>query len=122
MQPRYKAIERYHKVVTNSLANRHSKLSYQRTLLAIERLCVHVSKTDTDETVWYIGEHTVATLDSLIVGAFWYTAENYSGMGSAEYALHCRLSDIYEPNMSNGCEPESSESEVYELLELKSHY
>jgi len=121
MHPEYKNIERYHQVVVNSLANRHSKLSYNRTLVAISRLCTELSKTKTDETVWYIGQDTLASLDSLIVGAFWFTAEHYSGQGSVEYKVHCELSGIYKPNMSNGVEPESSESDVYELLELKSH-
>jgi len=114
---KYKNINRYFKVVNKALFRIDWNLSYARTIEAIEKLAELIHNTDTDETVWYIGEYTEATLDSIIVGAFWFCTDYHGGQNSIEYRLYSRLGEIYNPGMSNGPEPESSEKDVYEALE-----
>lgn len=122
----YKNIKRLFRVVSKALFRIDSTLSYERTLEAIEKLAIVVHNTETEEDVWYIGESTEATLDSLIIGAYWFCADYHGGQSSIEYRLLSRLSDIYNPGFSNGPEAESSEKDVYEALErlmrIKSNY
>lgn len=118
----YKNIERLFNVVVKSLFQIDGTLSYTRTLEAIERLCAEILKTETDETVWYIGESGAATLDSVIVGSFWFMTDYHGGQDSLEYRVYSRLGEIFKPGMTSGPEPESSESDVYEQLKQKSGY
>ncbi len=74
---KYRNIERLFDVVNRALFRTDSKLGYQRTLEAIERLTREVLKTDTDESVWAIGECGEASLDSVIVGAYWFASDNH---------------------------------------------
>lgn len=119
IKPEYKNINRFFRVVSKSLFRIDGTLSYQRTLEAIQRLCQEIQKVDTDEDVWYIGEFSDTTLDSLIVGAFWFMTDYHGGQNSIEYITYSALGDIFKPGMTSGPEPESSEKDVYEMLELK---
>lgn len=114
---KYKNIKRYFNVVKRALFRSTSKLSYQRTLQAIERLAEVVHNTETDEDVWYMGESSEATLDAVIVGAYWFLADYYGGQNSLEYRVYCRLGEIFRPGCASSPEPESSEKDVYEMLE-----
>jgi hypothetical protein len=118
----YKNIKRLFNVVVKSLFRIDGTLSYTRTLEAIERLCAEILNTETDETVWYIGESGDATLDSVIVGAFWFMTDYHGGQDSLEYRVYSRLGEIFKPGMTSGPEPESSELDVYEQLKQKSGY
>lgn len=52
---KYCNIKRLFDVVDRALFRADSKLSYSRTLEALERLATEVSKTETDCDVWSIG-------------------------------------------------------------------
>lgn len=117
MKPEYKNIKRFFDVVIRALFRSTSKLSYQRTLEGIEKLAFQVHNTDTDETVWYISETSDATLDAVIVGAYWFLTDYHGGQNSLEYRVFSRLGEIFEPGMTSGPEPESSEKDVYKMLE-----
>jgi hypothetical protein len=118
MKREYRNIVRLFNVVNRALFRRDSTLSYQRTLEAIERLSQEVLDTETDEDVWYIGEFGDCTLDTLIVGAYWFLTDYHAGMHSLEYRVLCRLGEIFNPGMTAGPEPDTSEVEVYKALEF----
>ena len=111
-----KNIKRFYKVVTNTLFGQ-GKLTYARLLEALCRLCEEIKKVDTDESTWSIGEFEMATLDSLIVGSFWFFTDYHGGQWSPEYRTLSALGGVFSPGMSSGVEPDSSESMVYEQLE-----
>lgn len=116
---KYRNIKRLYDVVDRALFRADSKLSYSRTLEALERLATEVSKTETDCDVWSIGECGNATLDSLIVGAYWFLGDYHGGQGSAEYRVLCGLGSIFSPGWTSGPEDDSVEKCVYEALESK---
>lgn len=105
-------IERLYNVIENSLFTINGKLCYDRVTDAIIALCREISETETDETLWYIGEHGYASLDSLIVGAYWHYTEWHGGQYSKSYAALCCLGDIFDPGFS-GLDMDSSEYDVY---------
>jgi len=120
MKSEYKNIERFFDVVSRSLFRSTSKLGYKRTLESIERLAQEVLKRDTNEiaeTMLYMGEGSEATLDAVIAGAYWFLADYHGGQNSLEYRVLSTLGEIYNPGMTSGPEPESSEKDVYEMLE-----
>jgi hypothetical protein len=69
-----------------------------------------------DDTDWSIGEYTEASLDSLVIGAYWSLSEWYSGQGSLEYQALCQLGRIFKPGMTCAPTPEDSEYTAYELI------
>ena len=122
MKPQYRTINRYFKVISKSLFRIDGKLSYARTLEAIIKLAKEVHATETDTDVWSIGEFTECTLDSLIIGAYWFMADYHSGQNSPEYLALSVLGQVFKPGCSSGPEDESSEQEVYDQLVVKSGY
>lgn len=88
---------------------------YNGTIEAIRQLAVAVHETDEDID-WSIGECSEFTLDSLIVGAYWFACHYYSGQWSELYSLQCTLGKVFSPNRSD-LDPDSPEQYVYELLE-----
>ena len=90
-------------------------LSYKRIHLALRALVTAVQSTD-DDSLWYIGEGGSCDLASLIVGAYWFCAENHSGQASQEYLTLCRLGEVFSPGRTSGPEPESTELDVYQQL------
>ena len=122
MKPQYRTINRYFKVISKSLFRIDGKLSYARTLEAIIKLAQEVHSTDTDETVWSIGEFTECTLDSLIIGAYWFMCDYHGGQNSPEYLALSVLGQVFKPGCSSGPEDESTEKDVYEQLVAKSGY
>jgi hypothetical protein len=88
-------------------------------LEALERLSDLVN--DADDVDWYIGEGCEASLDSLLVGAYWYCVDYHGGMGSAEYRLQCKIGGYFDPGCSS-LDRDSSEFDVYrELAVLAGH-
>lgn len=69
-----------------------------------------------DETDWNMGEGNEATLDSLVVGAYWSLTEWHAGQESMTYAALCTLGSIYKPNMASAPSEEDSEYPAYELI------
>ncbi len=115
-----KNIQRYFDVVCRALFRNTSKLGYQRTLECIEKLAIEIMATQSsehEESLWYMGECSEATLDSVIVGAYWFLVDYHGGQNSLEYRVSCRLGEIFKPGCESGPEPETSEKDVYEMLE-----
>jgi hypothetical protein len=116
MENEYRDITRLYNVVNNSLCTINGKLSYNRLTDAIIRLSNVLAATDTDEDVWWIGEHDECGLMGLIVGAYWHYTEWHGGQSSQGYRALGALGAIYSPNMETGPEDDSSEHCAYELL------
>jgi hypothetical protein len=108
----YRNIERLLKVVDKALFHIDGNLSYERTLEAIERLSEEVEKTDTDESVWELGN---VSLDSILVGTYWFLDHYHNGQGSIEYRVMCTIGRIFSPGHSE-YNPDSGEGYVYESL------
>ena len=101
MNPKYKNINRYFKVIRRSLFRIDGKLSYPRILEAFLKLADVVHNTETDETVWYIGDCSDCTLDSMIVGAYWFMADYHGGQDSKEYEVLSALGEIFKPGCTS---------------------
>ena len=68
-----------------------------------------------DDTDWSIGESTDASLDNLIVGAYWALSEWHGGQSSDTYAALCALGSIFSPGMTS-LDEESPEYIPYEMI------
>lgn len=79
-------------------------------------LCNALEETETEEDVWSIGEGEEASLDCLLIGAYWALTEWHGGQYSDEYAALSAIGGIYSPGCSSGPEPESSEQSAYEQV------
>lgn len=111
-------IQRLARLVERQLFRTNSTLSYSRTLEAIAKLAVEIEDFEGDIN-WDYGID--CSLDSLIVGAYWYCTNYHAGMDSAEYSLLCQLGEIFTPNYST-LERDSSEFDVYIGLAVKAGY
>jgi len=70
-----------------------------------------------DDQIWYLGEGGTVSLADLVVGAYWFAKDYYSGQTDPLYSLLCVLGRIYAPGpLTWGLDAESSEAEVYGLL------
>ena len=69
-----------------------------------------------DETDWSMGEGNEATLDSLVIGAYWILTEWHSGQTSITYAALSTLGSIFNPGMSSAPTEDDSEYPAYDLL------
>ena len=90
----------------------HGDGNYDRALELIEALAE-----------WIAGggykpeETTDANWDDILIGAYWYCADNHAGQWSDEYRLLSIISGIYSPGpLCNGPESLSVESDVYTAL------
>ena len=73
-------------------------------------------KSDTEETDWSLGEFTEASLDYLVIGAYWSLTEWHAGQHSTEYAALSALGSIFSPGMTMPpIDGEESEYAAYEL-------
>lgn len=105
-------IERLFNCIDNTLFTIHGKLCYDRLTDAIIVLANEISTTETDETLWSIGDFGNAPLDSLIVGGYWHYYEYHGGQASKGYEALCALGAIFSPGMSD-IEEDCSEYDVY---------
>ena len=64
-------IEKLHKQIETSIFCINPPLDYDGIQKALIELCSAIKEIDTDEndSLWYIGEFSHCTLDSLLVGA-----------------------------------------------------
>jgi len=90
-------IKELHNVLEQAVFNSEPTLDYDDitegfTLLA-NLLGTH------DEIDWSVGECSNASLDDLIVGAYWHYADYHRGQWSTEYAALCALGEIFQPGM-----------------------
>ena len=109
----HKNVTRLHKIINNSLFMTTGKLDRDRVLQAIVKTVKLISSSDEDtEFVWHIGESGHATVDSIIVGAYWWLADNHQGQNSREYEYLSAIGDIFQPNMST-LDEDTPENDVY---------
>ena len=111
-------IERLARLIGRQLFRTTGTLSYSRTLEAIAKLAIEIEYFEGGVN-WDYG--TDCSLDSLIVGAYWFCTDYHAGLGSDEYALLCQLGEIFTPNYSS-LERDSSEFDVYVGLAVKAGY
>ena len=111
----YRNIERLYNCIHASLFTIMGNLDYDRITDAIILLCETLSNTDTDESVWSIGEFCEASLGDFIVGAYWFYSDHHGGQASKEYQALSALGGIFSPGMSE-LEPDSPEQFVYDCL------
>ena len=112
-----KDIERYYRVINNSLFRTTGNLDYPRVTDAIMALSRAVSEYDADtDDIWYIGECSECCLADLIVGAYWHYTDRHGGQWSQGYAALCALGEVFTPNMSS-LDTDSPEYEAYQALE-----
>ena len=116
-QHAYNRLVRIHGIIDRSLFYRDPPLTYQKTMKAIEILAdlIHDYEYDT-ECIWYIGESGSCTLDSLIIGAYWFFVDYHGGQNSDEYRTQCVIGQVFSPGMSS-LEDDSCEKDVYKALE-----
>ena len=112
-------IEQLHTKISDSIFTIEPKLAYSDLAPAFIELCSLVEAEDSeDETIWYIGEFGHCSLMDLIIGAYWHYTEWHDGQSSQSYAALCALGSIFSPGMVDGPEPDSSESGVYNMLDV----
>lgn len=63
-------------------------------------LCSAIESTETDETVWHLGEFEEFCLSDFIAGAYWHFTEWHDGQYSLSYRALSALGDIFSPGMS----------------------
>lgn len=68
------------------------------------------------DTDWSIGEHTEASLDNLVVGAYWALVEWHAGQESISYAALCALGTIFKPGSSTQPDKKDAEFSAYNLI------
>ena len=95
---------------------------YNETILALRELAQAVIEFEGDwDELWTIGEFGCASLDNLLIGAYWFATDYHSGQWSPEYALLCAIGETYSPGRCCcGPEKDSAEQETYEALLYKS--
>lgn len=96
--------------------------NYLETIEAITKMANLVHKyepIDGDNSqLWAIGEHSIASIDPLLVGAYWFCVHYHNGQDSIEYACQCAIGRMYSPGpATKGPEAESGEMETYTALE-----
>lgn len=113
-------IHRLHDLVDRNLFSIDAALGYDRLSVAITKLAdaTHALPHDDDRTefIWSIGEHSSASLDSLMVGAYWHYSE---GNSDSERAAYNALSNIFTPGFGTQPDPDTCECDVYNALEQR---
>ena len=94
-------------------------MSYNETISALRELAQAVIEFEGDwDELWTIGEFGCASLDNLLIGAYWFVVDYHSGQASLEYTLLCAIGETYSPGRCCcGPEKDSAEQETYEALE-----
>ena len=116
-------IQALHRAIISNLFHREPmpKWDYNRLTQTIDLLArlVHDYPSDPNTEayeLWNIGEFTEASLDSLIVGAYWHFSQWHEGQWSDSYRALCSLGTVFSPGMGSGPEPDSSEFDVFREL------
>ena len=101
-------------VINHNLATIHGTMDIDRITDCLITLCNVIHQEP--ETDWSLGEYGEFTLDSLIVGAYWFYTDYHGGQNSKEYVALSELGSIFLPGMS--ClDREAPEFDAYILLE-----
>jgi hypothetical protein len=113
----YRQIVSIHRALVRELFTIDAKLPYSKLASLFRILADRIHEyPDDSEQLWYIGESDYATLDSLIVGAYWHYSEWYSGQWSEEYATLCALGKVFSPGYTSKPTRGESEYDVYHAL------
>jgi hypothetical protein len=105
-------IETLYQSIYNSILTINPVFSYDELAEKFIDLANGINEFEGETEEWiYLGEHSEASLDELIIGAFWHYTEWHSGQHSKSYAAYCALNTVYQPNMA--CAPADSEDEGY---------
>jgi hypothetical protein len=113
----YKQISALHAVLCRELFTINAKLPYSTLTSLFKLLAQRVKQyNDDSEQLWYIGEFDIASLDSLIVGAYWHYSQWHSGQWSDEYAALCALGKVFNPGCTSSPKRGDSEFDVYHAL------
>ena len=102
-----------------SLFQTTTDMSYNETISALTDLAQAVDDFEGDwDELWTIGEFGCASLDNLLIGAYWFAIDHHSGQWSPEYALFCVIGETYSPGRCCcGPEKDTTEQDTYEALE-----
>ena len=109
-------------VIDRELFTINSKQSYETTLNLIIKLANLVDEfpaSDDGYELWSIGEFGVCSLDNLLVGAYWFSADCHDGQSSTCYAMGCAVGQVFSPGMGSGPEPDTMEESAYQALVAK---
>lgn len=71
-----------------------------------------LADTETDESLWSLGEFGECDIGSLIVGAYWALTEWHGGQYSQSYAAMCALGRVFSPGCTSAPTSED-QSEFY---------
>jgi len=107
-----KNIERLFNLINKNLFCIDSTLDYDRITDALITLSNTLMTTETDESVWGIGEGSECCLDDLIIGAYWHYTEWHAGQYSKSYAALCALGRVFSPGMGTP----DDENITYQML------
>lgn len=114
-------IKQLHRITETNLFLVTGTLDYSRLIDAIALLADQVHDyddgSDSAEAIWYLESLHCASIDSILVGAYWHLTEWHAGQSSNTYSALCRIGTVFNPGMTQGPEPESSEFDVYNELE-----
>lgn len=107
-----KITKAYNKIAESEVFRRDgAKIDLPAALIALGN-AVHEYDGEID---WSLGEHNEASLDSLIVGAYWSCTEWHAGQSSDSYAALCTLGSVFSPSCTCTPDEESPEFTAYEL-------
>lgn len=95
-------IERYYRVIDQSLFTINGDLDYDRITDAVIKLsnAVHDYDDDTDN-LWAIGEDGECGLPDLLVGAYWHYTEWHGGQWSKGYEALSAIGQVFDPGMTS---------------------
>ena len=95
-----------------------STLSLSLILSNLRHLAKACEAYEGDTLDWCcVGECDHASVDNVLVGAYWALSHWHGGQDSETYATLCTIGDVLHPGMTDGPEPESAEADVYEALD-----
>lgn len=112
-------IEKLHSEIEQLIFYRNQPSNaYELATDKLIELCGLINSYDDGETenIWYIGESGNCTVDSLLAGAYWHYVEWHGGQDSVSYRALCAIGSIFNPGCSDGVENETSEEDVYIML------
>ena len=104
-------------VATHNLSRIDGTMGYDRITDTLIKLSNTIMATDTDESIWHLGECDEFTLDDLIIGAYWHYTEWHGGMCTKTYAALCALGEVFNPGMTSLEDYCCGAKYVYDLLE-----
>lgn len=99
--PERQTLERVHSEIVTSEIFRTDGAKIDLPAKLIELADAISADPDEDENIWYVGEYSSASLDSLVVGAYWSLTEWHGGQSSDTYAALCALGRIIQPGYTS---------------------